>query len=134
MSGVKQLLWDDNQFVALTSNSVLTSKDTTIWKTHYIKHPNQAKEYKFEDIIYTGTQYVIVAQDHDKNVEGFYISGPNTFLVSKDLNTFTAAKKKDIEKSVAGERPISYLVTNGTVIYGGGNTSVVSTDGGLNWK
>jgi hypothetical protein len=134
VSGVKQLLWDGNQFVALTSNSILTSKDTTIWKTHYIKHPNQAKEYKFEDIIYTGKQYVIVAQDHDKDVEGFYISGPNTFLVSKDLNTFTAAKKKDIEKSVAGERPISYLATNGTVIYGGGNTSVVSTDGGLNWK
>lgn len=134
VSGVKQLLWDGNQFIALTSDSVLTSKDTTIWKTHYIKHPNQAKEYNFEDIIYTGKQYVIVAQDHDKDAQGFYIAGPNTFLVSKDLNTFTAAKKKDIAKSVAGERPINYLATNGTVIYGGGNTSVVSTDGGLNWR
>lgn len=134
VSDVKQLLWDGKQFVAITSYSVLTSTDATVWKIHHVAHPNAAKEYELQDIVYTGKQYVLVAQDHSKNVSGFYTPGPNTFLVSKDLNTFTAAKKQNIEKSISGERPIEFLATNGTTIYGGGNTTVVSTDGGLSWK
>ncbi|MGG0823485.1 S-layer homology domain-containing protein [Paenibacillus turicensis] len=134
VSDVKQLLWDGKQFVAITSYNVLTSTDATVWKIHPIPHPNPAKEYDLQDIVYTGKQYVLVAQDRSKNASGFSTPGPNTFLVSKDLNIFTAAKKQNIEKSISGERPVEFLATNGTTIYGGGNTSVVSTDGGLSWK
>lgn len=134
VSDVKQLIWDGSQFVAVTSARVLTSQDATIWKAHPVEHPNPAKEYELQDIVFTGSQYVLVAQEHSSNVSGFYVPGPNTFLVSKDLNTFTAAKKQNIDKSISGERPVEFLATNGNVIYGGGSTSVVSLNGGLNWK
>lgn len=135
--GIEKIIWDGKQFVALADTEFLTSEDGLNWTLRSIPHPDANKEYKLMDVVFTGDVYVIVAHDRDKYRDksiGYYAPGPNTFLVSKDLNTFETGKKENMTKSAAGERIVDYLATNGKVIIGGGGGTVVSSDGGKHWS
>jgi hypothetical protein len=130
---VKKMIWDGTRFVAITDMELLTSEDGLLWKSQSIEHPDSSLEYVFMDIIHTGDAYVLVAYERPVHIGTLYVPGPNTFLVSKDLVTFEAGTKRNMVKSVFGERLIEFLATNGTVIFAGGNGTAVSEDGGRNW-
>ena len=133
ISRIERIIWDGKQFVAIADTKLLTSEDGQFWTMRSIPHPDANKEYELADIVFTGDAYVIVAQDRDKNISGYYVRGPNTFFVSKDLKTFEIGIKENMTQSAVGERPVDYLATNGKVIIGGGNGTVVSSDGGKHW-
>jgi hypothetical protein len=132
VSGVKRLIWDGRQFAAISQTQVLTSEDGKLWKVRTIEHPDASKEYILADIVFTGDVYVIVAQERDKGAR-LYVPGPNTFLVSNDLMTFEIGEKENMGTSIAGERPVIFLATNGKVTIGGGGGSAVTFDNGKHW-
>jgi hypothetical protein len=132
VGGVKRLIWDGKQFVAITQFDVLTSPDGKLWQRRFIAHPDPGKEYILADIVFTGDVYIIAAQDREKDAR-LYFPGPNTFLVSKDLQTFETGTTENMSQSVGGERPVDFLATNGTVTIAGGNGSAVTFNNGKHW-
>ncbi|MDN4071407.1 hypothetical protein QYF50_26305 [Paenibacillus vini] len=127
---VRKLIFDGARFIVLYDTYFAVSQDGLHWERSEIPFPNNnKKEYTFEDVIYSGGNYYFLAQDRDKNVDGFYFPGPNHILISGDLQSFKPAQFKKIENSIAGERPLDSLVTNGKVFLATGNTSAVSKDG-----
>ncbi|MEK4508139.1 hypothetical protein [Paenibacillus sp. FSL K6-2524] len=127
---VRRLIFDGQQFIVLYDGGFSTSKDGKIWDQHVIPYTDD-KEYAFQDLLYINGTYYFLAQDRDKAVNGFYFAGPNHILISSDLKSFQKAKFKNIEKSIAGERPLDSLVTNGKIFLASGNTSAVSKDGNI---
>ncbi|MBO9600561.1 MAG: S-layer homology domain-containing protein [Cohnella sp.] len=123
------LIWDGQQFVLLLGNRLLASKDGIDWQNRTPKHPNKSKEYMFEDIVYANGQYVILAQDRDKNVEGFYMRGDNTIFVGPKLTELKKASKRDFVMSIGGERPLDHVTWNGKMYLAGGNGNAYSYDG-----
>lgn len=127
---VRKMIFDGNRFIVLYDLGFAVSQDGLYWERHEIPFPNDAsKEYDFQDLIFSGGIYYFLAQDRDKDVDGFYFPGPNHILISTDLLTFKPAQMKNIEKSIAGERPLDSLVTNGTTFLATGNTSAKSKGG-----
>lgn len=123
------LIWDGQQFVLLLGNRVLSSKDGIDWQNRTPAHPNKSKEYMFEDIVYANGQYVILAQDRDKDVEGFYTRGENTIFVGNKLTELKKAAKRNFTQSMGGERPLDHVTWNGKMYLAGGNGNAYSYDG-----
>lgn len=123
------LIWDGQQFILLLGNRILSSKDGIDWQNRTPAHPNKSKEYMFEDIVYANGQYVILAQDRDKDVEGFYVRGDNTIFVGNKLTELKKAKKRDFVMSINGERPLDHVTWNGKMYLAGGNGGAYSYDG-----
>ncbi|WP_158629987.1 S-layer homology domain-containing protein [Cohnella sp. AR92] len=123
------LIWDGQQFVLLLGNRVLSSKDGIDWQNLTPAHPNPSKEYMFEDIVYANGQYVILAQDRNKNVSGFYVRGDNTIFVGSKLTELKKATKRNFVMSMNGERPLDHVTWNGKMYLAGGNGNAYSYDG-----
>ncbi|GGH40724.1 hypothetical protein [Paenibacillus segetis] len=127
---VRKLIFDGGQFVVLYNLGFATSQDGKIWERHVIPYTAK-KEYEFQDLLFVNGTYYFLAQERDKNVNGLYFPGPNHILISSDLKSFQKAQFKNLEESLAGERPLDSLVTNGKIFLATGNTSAVSKDGKL---
>lgn len=123
------LIWDGQQFVLLLDNRILSSKDGIDWQNRTPAHPNKSKEYTFEDIVYANGQYVILAQDRDRDVEGLYVKGENTIFVGNKLTGLKKAAKRNFIVSMTGERPLDHVTWNGKMYLAGGNGNAYSYDG-----
>lgn len=128
----RQLIWDGKQFVLLLDNQLLSSEDGIDWKNHTPVHPNPSKEYLFRDVIYANGQYIILAQDRDRNAQ-IYFPGPNTIFVGESLSELQRASKQDFSKSIAGELPLDHVVWAGNRYLAGGDGSANSDDGKV-WR
>ena len=126
---VIQLIWDGKQFVLLQHTRVLSSPDGVEWSDHTPVHPNRSKEYIFNDIIHNNGQYVILAQDRDREFSTFYLEGDNTIFVGNSLSELSRAETRNFARSLIGERSLEYLTSNGSVYVAGGDTSAYSYDG-----
>ncbi len=132
-SNIKKLIYDGKQFVLVSDTMIYTSIDGVSWTEVTLPtHNNSRKEYVFEDIIFNGKTYYLLAQDRDKKVNGFYMLGPNYIFMSTDLKTYKTTQTH-LQRSIFGERPLNSLTTNGTTFIAGGNSSAYSKDG-LIWN
>lgn len=127
----EQLIWDGEQFVLLTNTAVLSSKDGREWNSHTPKHPDSTKIYVFNDVVYANGQYVILAQERDREVGTFYTLGDNAIFYGPSLDELKRAKKHDFIESIAGERPLEQLLWTGKRYVAGGNGSAYSEDGAV---
>ncbi|MBO9600835.1 MAG: hypothetical protein J7559_23805, partial [Cohnella sp.] len=130
----RQLIWDGQQFVLLLDSQILTSSDGRDWKDVTPAHPDRTMEYTFEDIHFANGQYVILAQDRDRNVGGFYVEGDNTIFYGKRLSELKKAKKQDFMEVAGGrERPLDHVIWTGSGYLAGGNGVAYSADGKV-WR
>jgi len=129
----RKLVWDGKQFICMMDRMLYTSSDGDLWKPLNIPHPDPSKEYHFRDLVVAGDKYVMVAQEFPAGVTGFASPGPNTFFYGTDITKLRRGTKENMTMSISGERPIENLAWNGKTFIGGGNASVLSTDG-IRWK